>query len=69
MKTGEAGPLLRVAEHWLRSELQVAQSEGQHEREHGQAAIQERDPTQQSTNSAGGFAAGRMAAYDFIGGR
>eukprot|EP00602_Paraphysomonas_sp_CaronLab_P003246 CAMPEP_0185018612 /NCGR_PEP_ID=MMETSP1103-20130426/1275_1 /TAXON_ID=36769 /ORGANISM="Paraphysomonas bandaiensis, Strain Caron Lab Isolate" /LENGTH=278 /DNA_ID=CAMNT_0027548475 /DNA_START=155 /DNA_END=991 /DNA_ORIENTATION=+ len=66
---GEAGPLLRVAEHWLRSELQVAQSEGQHEREHGQAAIQERDPTQQSTNSAGGFAAGRMAAYDFIGGR
>lgn len=61
---GNPSPLLRVAERWLREELKDPQYQ---EEESGQAAIARRDPMQNSLNSAGGFAAGRMAAYDFIG--
>ena len=63
---GDPSPLLRVAERWLRSELQDPTYA---EAESGQAALIERDPMQNASNSAGGFSAGRMAAYDFINGK
>lgn len=63
-ESGETSPMLRVAETWLRSELQ---SRGSQEEASGEAAQRERDPNQ--LLSAGGFAPGRMAAYDFIGGK
>jgi len=62
---GEPSPLLRIAETWLRAEL--VESNNELEEANGPAAIQERDPTQQSFVSGGGFSAGRMAAYDVIG--
>jgi len=62
---GEPSPLLRIAETWLRAEL--VESNNELEEANGPAAIQERDPTQASYLSGGGFSAGRMAAYDVIG--
>lgn len=64
----ETSPLLRVAEHWLRAELAEKKAKGQLEAASGTAAIGNNDPTQSAyDNSGGGFSAGRMAAYDFIG--
>lgn len=62
-KAGEPSPLLRIAETWLRSEL----VNGQKEKPSGPAAQAEADPTQLNYVSGGGFSAGRMAGYDFIG--
>ena len=64
---GEPSPLLRIAESWLRAELEEKRALNQQEEAAGPQAIQERDPTQTSTVSGGGFVAGRMAAYDNIG--
>lgn len=67
-EAGEPSPMLRVAEKWLRAELE------EHYRSHdsrfteepsGEAAQREKDSNR--LLSAGGFAPGRMAAYDFIG--
>lgn len=59
---GEPSPLLRIAEAWLRSELDQSDLE----EAQGDAAHKEKDPTQMSFVSGGGFSNGRMAAYDFI---
>eukprot|EP00286_Rhodomonas_abbreviata_P027676 CAMPEP_0181297396 /NCGR_PEP_ID=MMETSP1101-20121128/5216_1 /TAXON_ID=46948 /ORGANISM="Rhodomonas abbreviata, Strain Caron Lab Isolate" /LENGTH=317 /DNA_ID=CAMNT_0023402327 /DNA_START=44 /DNA_END=997 /DNA_ORIENTATION=+ len=66
---GEPSPLLRIAEQWLRAELERKEEDGGARKEAalGAAANREQDPTQNPTMSAGGFSAGRMAAYDFIG--
>ena len=61
--SGEPSPLLRIAEAWLRAEL----LEKKQEKASGPAAIAESDPTQSSILSGGGFSAGRMSAYDYIG--
>jgi CCR4-NOT complex subunit CAF16 len=61
-KAGEPSPLLRIAEHWLRAELDTNSKE----LAAGPAAQAEMDPTQQSFVSGGGFSAGRMAGYDFV---
>lgn len=64
---GEPSPLLRIAEFWLRKELEEKKRKKQHEKASGAAAIKDNDPTQLASNQGGGFSAGRMAAYDFIG--
>lgn len=64
---GEPSPLLRIAESWLRAELEEKRALNEQEEAAGPQALQERDPTQTSTVSGGGFVAGRMAAYDNIG--
>ena len=71
---GEPSPLLRIAEHWLRAELVEqkllsAQSKNAVEPDAGVAAFNAADPTQKSYVSGGGFAPGRMAHFDFIGGK
>ena len=66
---GEPSPLLRIAETWLRSELEEKRSKGEEEPSSGAAALAEQDPTQLSFVAAGGYSAGRMAAYDIIGSR
>jgi len=60
---GEPSPLLRIAETWLRSEMQKSEEP---ERPLGEGAINEMDPSQRPFVSGGGFSSGRMAAYDFI---
>jgi CCR4-NOT complex subunit CAF16 len=62
-KRGEPSPLLRIAEHWLRTELEQSDLE----EAQGEAANKDKDPTQSSFMAGGGFSNGRMAAYDFIG--
>jgi CCR4-NOT complex subunit CAF16 len=65
---GEPSPLLRIAESWLRAELAEQESQGGvKEAASGPAAQNESDPLMQPFVSGGGFSAGRMAAYDFIG--
>ena len=65
---GEPSPLLRIAEHWLRAEMKVLRDgEGTVEEADGDGARSLRDPTQTANASGGGFAPGRMAAFDFIG--
>lgn len=65
---GEPSPLLRIAESWLRAEMVELEGKGlQREAAQGPAAQAEQDPLQQSFVSGGGFSAGRMAAYNFIG--
>lgn len=61
---GEPSPLLRIAEEWLRAELETGSG---HEKPLGEAANKEHDPTQTSFVAAGGFANGRMASHNFIG--
>jgi CCR4-NOT complex subunit CAF16 len=61
---GEPSPLLRIAEKWLRTELDAGGNKT--EEASGEAALNERDPMQASFVSGGGFSAGRMAAYDVI---
>jgi CCR4-NOT complex subunit CAF16 len=67
-EAGEPSPMLRVAERWLRAEIEAYWSQHETritEEASGEAAQQEKDPNR--LLSAGGFAAGRMSAYDFIG--
>lgn len=61
---GEPSPLLRIAETWLRAELEDGVVV---EKAAGPAAHKDVDPTQTSFMAAGGFSNGRMASYDFIG--
>lgn len=60
---GEPSPLLRIAETWLRGELDKSDLE----EAQGAAAHKDSDPTQMSFVAGGGFSNGRMSAYDFIG--
>jgi CCR4-NOT complex subunit CAF16 len=63
---GEPSPLLRIAEYWLRKELE--EPTAVKEEAAGVSALNAKDPTQTAYgNSAGGFGNGRMAAYDFVG--
>lgn len=65
---GEPSPLLRIAESWLRAELVEKERLGEaREEASGPAAQASKDPLQQGFVAGGGFSAGRMAAYDFIG--
>ena len=64
---GEPSPLLRIADTWLRSELEAKQREGEHEEASGQVALNEKNPDALNYVRGGGFSAGRMAAYDNIG--
>jgi CCR4-NOT complex subunit CAF16 len=67
-EAGNPSPMLRVAESWLRAELEAHWS--QHESRFTEEASGEAAQTEKDANrllSAGGFAPGRMAAYDFIG--
>jgi len=68
-KKGEPSPLLRIAENWLRSELEEAKKTGKSVREKasGPQAISEANPLEGGMYGSGGFGAGRMAGYDFIG--
>lgn len=66
-RRGETSPLLRVAEHWLRAELNAKAQRGEMEAASGPAAQALLDPNQQPTALGGGFTNGRMAAYDFVG--
>lgn len=65
-REGEPSPLLRIAEAWLRAELDEKRAANEQEAAAGPAAQAEADPTQLSFVSGGGFSAGRMAAYDVI---
>jgi CCR4-NOT complex subunit CAF16 len=58
---GEPSPLLRIAEHWLRTELQQGNSTP--EAASGEASLIEKNANALSYVSGGGFSAGRMAAY------
>lgn len=60
-RTGHPSPLLKIAERWLRREL----VEGSKEEASGVAAQAAKDPLQIPYNAGGGFASGRMAAYNF----
>lgn len=61
-------PLLRIAEAWLRAELEEKLQAGERREEaSGPAAQAFQDPLQLGYVSGGGFSAGRMAAYNFIG--
>lgn len=63
---GEPSPLLRIAETWLRSEMTSDVKEAPA----GEAALVEMDAHQthlQGESGGGGFAAGRMKAYNNIG--
>lgn len=64
---GEPSPLLRIAEHWLRAELDAKRGRSELDEAAGEAANALADPTRLSYVSGGGFSAGRMAAYDVIG--
>ena len=67
---GEPSPLLRIAEKWLREELNQRKAQGEKATENalGTAALAEADPSQKSIlPGAGGFAAGRMGAFGFDG--
>lgn len=66
---GETSPLLRVAEHWLRADLVEKKKLNSAENAEGAGYYATKDPTQAAYNSGGGFAAGRMASYDFITGK
>ena len=66
-KQGEPSPLLRIAESWLRAELIAKKASKETEAPMGPAAQAESDPTQLSYVSGGGFSAGRMKQYDYVG--
>lgn len=63
---GYPSPLLRIAETWLRAELELREINQEQEEALGAGAHQVSNPTLVSYVSAGGFSNGRMAAYDFI---
>lgn len=60
-KRGEPSPLLRIAETWLRAEMTGPEEAA------GPTAIAAKNSLASGYGSAGGFSAGRMGAYDFIG--
>lgn len=60
---GEPSPILRIAEKWLRAELNERRKLSEYESAQGEVALKEKDPLQSSTNRAGGYASGRMSAY------
>lgn len=63
---GEPSPLLRIAETWLRTELN--EKDAKKEAASGQNAIAALDPLQNAYhNKGGGFSSGRMGAYGFDG--
>lgn len=64
---GDPSPILRIAETWLRAEMEEKKRNNLKEEASGPAYISASDPTQVSYISGGGFVAGRMAAYDYIG--
>jgi hypothetical protein len=64
--SGEPSPMLRIAERWLRAELEDMRSRKENEKASGHA-LNESNPLLHPDNRQGGFASGRMAAYDFIG--
>jgi CCR4-NOT complex subunit CAF16 len=53
-------PLLRIAEIWLRKEMNI---KNEKEKAAGPAAQSEHDPTQLSYIAGGGFSSGRMKSY------
>ena len=59
-KAGDPGPLLRIAEKWLRTEIEEQKRQKKQEKELGAQAHD--DKLARSTLSGGGYAAGRM--YD-----
>lgn len=59
---GDPSPLLRIAETWLRAEIENTLEEAD-----GEAAKKEHDPTQTPFVAGGGFASGRMASHNFVG--
>ena len=66
---GEPSPMLRIAEKWLRAELvekkrRLLQGEVKVLEEQSGQAVMEQQSNMQARG--GGFAAGRMAGYDFI---
>ena len=63
-RKGEPSPLLRIAETWLRGELEQNDIV---EAPAGKMAIEAQNPLANGYGSAGGFSAGRMGAYDYIG--
>ena len=63
-RKGEPSPLLRIAETWLRGELEQNNIV---EAPAGKMAIEAQNPLANGYGSAGGFSAGRMGAYDYIG--
>lgn len=63
-KKGEPSPLLRIAETWLRGELEENNTP---EAPAGKSAVEAKNPLANGYGSAGGFSAGRMGAYDYIG--
>ena len=65
-KRGEPSPLLRIAEAWLRAELEEMDRTEEKEEAMGEAAQKDKNPLEQSFVSGGGFSNGRMAAYDFV---
>jgi len=65
--SGASHVMLTVAETWLRAELLEKRKRQEMEAEEGEIARQESNDLQRSTNSAGGFAAGRMGAYLSVG--
>ena len=64
---GEPSPLLRIAETWLRRELEERNKAGKQEAASGEVAINESNPDALNYVRGGGFSAGRMAAHDFVG--
>lgn len=66
---GETSPILRIADTWLRAEVEAKRAKGDNEKASGAAAMTAQDPRQNPNKSHGGFASGRMAAYDVIGGK
>lgn len=64
---GHPSPILKIAETWLRAEINEKKALNQREKASGPAALQESDPLLEPFKAGGGFSAGRMAAYDYIG--
>merc|ERR1711871_1081569 len=66
---GEPSPLLRIAETWLRREIEEKKRRNEvREEASGDQAIAEKDPRQAAYGQGGGgFVAGRMNAYGFAG--
>jgi len=62
---GNPSPLLRIAEMWLRAELDQREADQEQEAALGVAAHTEKNPSLAPYLSGGGFSNGRMAAYDF----
>ncbi len=65
--SGEPSPMLRLVEYWLRAELEDMQSRKENEKASGQVLCDDSNPLLHPDNRQGGFASGRMAAYDCIG--